>query len=34
LQTDLSGALLVAMNPSGVDIQGWRDVDRKYWSDR
>jgi competence protein ComEC len=34
LRTDLSGALLVAMNPSGVDIQRWRDVDRKYWSDR
>ncbi len=34
LRTDLSGALLVAMNPSGIDVQSWRDVDRKYWSDR
>jgi competence protein ComEC len=34
LRTDLSGALLVAMSPSGVDVQGWRDVDRKYWSNR
>jgi competence protein ComEC len=34
LRTDLTGALLVAMNPSGVDVQGWRDVDRKYWFDR
>jgi len=34
LRTDMSGALLVAMDPSGVDVRGWRDIDRKYWFGR
>ena len=33
-RTDLSGALLIGMNPAGIDVQGWRDVDRKYWAGR
>ena len=33
-RTDLSGALLIGMNPSGIDVQSWRDVDRKYWMGR
>ena len=34
LRTDLSGALLIGMTPAGVDVQSWRDVDRKYWAGR
>ncbi len=34
LRTDLSGALLIGMNPAGIDVQGWREVDRKYWAGR
>jgi competence protein ComEC len=34
LRTDLSGALLVGMGPAGVQVQRWREVDRKYWSGR
>jgi competence protein ComEC len=34
LRTDLSGALLIAIRPSGIDVQGWRDVERRYWTGR
>jgi competence protein ComEC len=34
LRTDLSGALLIAMNPAGIGVQSWREVDRKYWAGR
>lgn len=34
LRTDLSGALLIRMNPAGVEVQSWREVDRKYWAGR
>jgi competence protein ComEC len=34
LRTDLSGALLIGMNPAGVNVMRWREVDRKYWSGR
>ena len=34
LRTDLSGALLIAMNPDGVEVQGWRDAGRRYWTGR
>lgn len=34
LRTDLSGALLIGMNPAGIEVQSWREVDRKYWAGR
>jgi competence protein ComEC len=34
LRTDVSGALLIDMNPAGVEVQSWREVDRKYWAGR
>ncbi len=34
LRTDFSGALLIGMNPAGVEVLGWREVDRKYWAGR
>ncbi len=34
LRTDQSGALLIALRPSGVDVQGWREGNRKYWTGR
>jgi competence protein ComEC len=34
LRTDLSGALLIGMAPTGIDVQSWREVDRKYWAGR
>ncbi len=34
LRTDISGALLIGMNPAGVEVRSWREVDRKYWTDR
>lgn len=34
LRTDLSGALLIGMNPAGIGVQSWREVDRKYWAGR
>jgi competence protein ComEC len=34
LRTDLSGALVIGMTPVGVEVQGWREVDKKYWAGR
>ena len=34
LRTDNAGAILVSMSPAGVDVQNWRDADRRYWSGR
>jgi competence protein ComEC len=34
LRTDLSGALIIDMHPAGVEVQSWREVDRKYWTGR
>ena len=34
LRTDVAGAVLVSMNPAGVDVQNWREIDRKYWTGR
>jgi competence protein ComEC len=34
LRTDISGAVLIDMNPAGVDVQNWREVDRRYWAGR
>ncbi|MBI3530290.1 MAG: DNA internalization-related competence protein ComEC/Rec2 [Betaproteobacteria bacterium] len=34
LRTDFSGALLIGMNPAGIEVQGWREVNRKYWAGR
>ena len=34
LRTDLTGALLIDMKSSGIDVRSWRDVDRKYWMGR
>ena len=34
LRTDISGALLIGMNPAGVGVQSWREIDRKYWAGR
>ena len=34
LRTDVSGALLIGMSTAGVEVQSWREVDRKYWAGR
>jgi competence protein ComEC len=34
LRTDIAGALLIGMHPTGVEVQRWREVDRKYWAGR
>ncbi len=34
LRTDFSGALLIDMKPAGVEVQSWREVDRRYWAGR
>ncbi len=34
LGTDGSGALIIDMNPAGIGVQRWREVDRKYWAGR
>ena len=33
-RTDVTGALLVAMGPTGIDVRRWREVERKYWAGR
>ncbi len=34
LRTDLDGAVLIDMKPTGLDLRKWRDEERKYWSGR
>ncbi len=34
VRTDQSGALLIALGPSGVKVQSWRDDNRNYWTGR
>lgn len=34
LRTDLDGAVLIDMKPTGPDVRKWRDEQRKYWSGR
>ncbi len=34
LRTDLSGALLIDLNPAGIQVKSWREVSRKYWAGR
>ncbi len=34
LRTDFSGALIIELNRAGIEVQSWREVDRKYWAGR
>jgi competence protein ComEC len=34
LRTDVAGAVLIGFSPTGVDVQPWRELDRKYWAGR
>ena len=34
LRTDVSGAVLIGISTAGVQVQSWREVDRKYWAGR
>lgn len=34
LRTDLSGALLVRITGSGINVRQWREIGRRYWQDR
>ena len=34
LRTDFSGALLVDIGATGIDVQRWRDTSKKYWTGR
>jgi competence protein ComEC len=34
LRTDISGAVLIDISPAGVEVHGWREVDRRYWAGR
>lgn len=34
MRTDVAGAVLIGFSPSGVDVQPWRELDRKYWAGR
>ena len=32
-RTDVDGAILIRIAGSGIEAQGWRDVERRYWHD-
>jgi competence protein ComEC len=34
MRTDVAGAVLIGFGPSGVQVQPWRQLDRKYWAGR
>jgi competence protein ComEC len=34
VRTDLSGAVIIAMKPTGMEMQRWREADRRYWTGR
>jgi competence protein ComEC len=34
LRTDLAGAVLIDMGPSGLMVRKWRDEQRRYWAGR
>ena len=34
LRTDVTGALLIAMTAEGIQAQGWREVESRYWAGR
>jgi competence protein ComEC len=34
LRTDFAGAILIAMRPTGIAVQNWREANTRYWSGR